>query len=82
MKRKTTLYLEEDDIGELKKTALKTPNQNMTSLVEKAIRQFIENLAERSNSFENLQKCKGTVKENYFGNAVDLQRYLREKWNS
>jgi len=41
MKRKTTLYLEEEDIRELKKIALENPAENLASLITKSVRNFI-----------------------------------------
>ena len=80
MKRKTTLYLEEEDIIELKRISLTEPNQNMTSLIKKAIRQFIENRKAESPTFHELKRCKNSVKKNYFGDSVDIQRKLRDEW--
>ncbi len=80
MKRKTSLYLEKEDLQELKRISLKEPDQKMTSLIQRAIRQFIDNRKERTKSFEALRKCKSSVKENYFGDGVSLQRKLREEW--
>ncbi len=80
MRRKTTLYLEEDDIRELKRIALEEPNQNMTTLIKQAIRQFINIHRNKKRSFEELMKYKGSAKENYFGDGVDFQRSVREEW--
>lgn len=80
MKRKTTLYLEEEDVLELKKIALEEPHQNMTSLISKAIHKFIDARKETKFSFNGLLKCKNSVKKNYFGDSVNLQRNLRNEW--
>ena len=80
MKRKTTLYLEDQDIRELKKIALEGTNQNMTSLITEAVHQFLDTWRQKPRSFDALFKCKGSVKKNYFGDAVNLQRSLRKKW--
>lgn len=82
MKRKTTLYMEEEDIRELKKLALEEPNQNMTSLITQAVRHFINDKKEKQNSFAGLKKCKNSVKKNYFGEGVKLQRKLRKEWDN
>ena len=79
MKRKTTLYLEEEDIQELKRISLEEPGQNMTSLIQTVIRQFINSRKEKP-KFEEWQRCKNSVKENYFGDPVDFQRNLRKEW--
>lgn len=56
MKRKTTLYLEEEDIKELKKIALENPAENMTSLITKSVRNFINEKSIKKRNFTLLNK--------------------------
>ncbi len=81
MKRKTTLYLEEEDIRELKKIALENQAENMTSLITKSVRNFINEKNIKKRNFTLFNKCKNSVKRNYFGNAVNLQKKLRSEWD-
>lgn len=81
MKQKTTLYLEEEDIKELKRIALENKGQTMTSLIQSAIRQYISKQYNTPKKFRGLRKIKGSLKENYFGDAVELQRQLRKEWD-
>ena len=55
----------------------------MTSLVTKAIRNFI-NVKKKNNKkqYVILKRCKNTVKKNYFGEGVKLQRKLRDEWDN
>ena len=51
MKRKTTLYLEEEDIRELKKIALENPAENLTSLITKSVQNFINEKSVKKRNF-------------------------------
>jgi hypothetical protein len=78
---KTTLYLENDNLRSLKKMALQFPKTNLTYHINMAIQRYISEMEEKVYARSRWAKIGKSVKRNYFGDAVTLQRNLRKEWD-
>lgn len=78
--QKTTIYLEEPMLRELKMLAAKTPKANMVSLIRRALREFLAKSGVRNRHAYLKKILKQKPRKTSFGDPVAYQRALRKEW--
>ena len=78
--KKTTIYLEEKELRELKILAARIPHGNAARLIRQAVRDLLKKGPDKS-EFRFLRKTlRQKPSPTSFGDAVDYQRSLRKEW--
>lgn len=78
---KTTVYLDENELRDLKILAARSHKANVAGLIREALRDLLRNRRQKT-SFPFLKKtlrCKPS--RTSFGDAVGYQRALRKEWH-
>ncbi len=80
---KTTLYLPEEDIFELKAYAIRSSQRSLTYHIQIAIKKYLQEVkrGKSQKKFQTLLRYKGAFKKNTFGDSVKYQRKLRQEWD-
>lgn len=79
--KKTTLYLDEKEMNELKILAAKLSKGSASNLIRRAVRDFLKKTKEQP-SFSFLKKqLHKKARTTSFGDGVSYQRSLRREWN-
>ncbi|MBI4125138.1 MAG: hypothetical protein HY466_04330 [Deltaproteobacteria bacterium] len=77
---KTTIYLDERMLRELKMLTAKTPKANMVSLIRQALREFLAKSGEQNRHAYLKRMLKQKPRKTSFGDPVSYQRALRKEW--
>lgn len=78
---KTTIYLDEKMLQELKMLAAKTPKANLVGLIRQALREFLAKSALRNRHGHLKKILKQKPRKTGFGDPVAYQRALRKEWS-
>jgi ribbon-helix-helix CopG family protein len=79
--KKTTLYLDEKEMNELKILAAKLSQGSASNLIRRAVRDFLNKTREQP-SFSFLKKhLQKKARPTSFGDGVFYQRSLRKEWD-
>lgn len=79
---KTTLYLPEIDVRELKSLSLGTVKKGLTYHIQQAVKMYLIFLKRNKKSkLSVFLRGKGVGKKSQFGDGVVYQRRLREEWD-
>lgn len=77
---KTTLYLPDQLIENLRALSLQSPRKSLTYHIQEAVREYLKNRKVKKR-FATLLKYKGVSKgRSAFGDSVEYQRKLRAEW--
>jgi len=80
MRHKTTLYIDTSIIRDLKKILINLPGENITSIVNSSLKEYLKNAGSKKN-MSNLLKAKNSINKDVFGDSVQYQRKLRAEWD-
>lgn len=79
---KTTLYLPEMAVHELKSLSLGSSKKGLTYHIQQAVKMYLAFLKKNKKSkLSVFLKGKGVGKKSQFGDGVVFQRRLRDEWN-
>ena len=78
---KTTVYLDENELRDLKIMAARSHKANVAGLIREALRDLLRNRRQKT-SFPFLKKIlRLKPSRTSFGDAVDYQKALRKEWH-
>lgn len=79
MEHKTTLYLNEKILREVKKITIYNKGESITSLVNKALEEYLKT-NKKKKGITNFLKAKNSISKKVFGDALLFQKKIREEW--
>jgi hypothetical protein len=81
--KKTTLYIEDELVRDLKRKAMLETGSSMTAIINEAIREYLSGETTKDkNRFPNLKKARGGSRAlKKAGDPVEYQRKIRAEWD-
>lgn len=79
---KTTIYLEDSMLRQLKVSAAAGRKTNVADLIRQAVGDFLNKRRKPKKAFQNLQQLlKAKPRKTTFGDAVAFQKSMRSEWD-